>query len=290
MQAPLHRRGVDEVARIGAIMTTTHRKAPGFTLIELLVVVAIIALLVAILLPSLGRAKDMAITMLCASHHGGTYKAFGYYAVQYGVWMAPWDADGAPDHQESWTLQWPYTMSLYVAGSGLPRGERLWEPRWEALGYEGPWWGPNGRHRYPATYCDDREEAKQLQCPVMMRRPATNEWFLDITTLSYFVMGGERTDDGGWRYGMDCYPNPDTLTHPSTTGLMMCQSGMHDDPSGGTLPWCDYRGIPQEPHLNESNVTFADGHTDTLGYVDLYETMWMGMWQRGQEIRHEGVN
>ena len=43
-------------------------KRQGFTLIELLVVVSIIALLVSILLPALGRARESAKTVVCASH------------------------------------------------------------------------------------------------------------------------------------------------------------------------------------------------------------------------------
>jgi len=55
----------------------------AFTLIELLVVVAIIAILIAILIPSLGKAREMAIRSTCAANLKGHGQAFAMYSNQF---------------------------------------------------------------------------------------------------------------------------------------------------------------------------------------------------------------
>ena len=59
-----------------------NRPAHAFTLIELLVVVAIIALLISILLPSLGVAREQAKRTTCAANLHGIQRAFILYAEE----------------------------------------------------------------------------------------------------------------------------------------------------------------------------------------------------------------
>jgi prepilin-type N-terminal cleavage/methylation domain-containing protein len=59
-------------------------KKRGFTLIELLVVVAIIALLIAILLPSLGKARESAKRAVCASNLKAIGEGTAIYAAENG--------------------------------------------------------------------------------------------------------------------------------------------------------------------------------------------------------------
>ena len=68
----------------------------GFTLIELLVVIAIIALLMAILMPSLKKAKDQTRTIVCQSNLGQWGKIFYVYAHDNDGRFMVWKASNTP--------------------------------------------------------------------------------------------------------------------------------------------------------------------------------------------------
>ncbi len=94
----------------------------GFTLIELLVVVAIIALLISILLPSLSKARAQARTSVCFSRIGQLCKAMLLYADDYGE-TPPFMGRGWEDADSLSSGDWP-------AGSGISVEEWAYLEDW----------------------------------------------------------------------------------------------------------------------------------------------------------------
>jgi len=94
------------------------RRRPGFTLVELLVVIGIIALLVGILLPALGRARQQANSLWCQSNLRQMGMAIRMYADDFGdrLPIYYWDGTGSPNN--SGATDWAYLILPYLGKAG----------------------------------------------------------------------------------------------------------------------------------------------------------------------------
>ncbi len=215
----------------------SKRSKQAFTLIELLVVISIIALLVSILMPALGKARELAKRSVCLSNQKQLSYAWILYAEDNDDLMcSPCPGWRDEDLEISW---------IYWAGSGFPN---TWsEDLWDESIMNGALW----------PYCSESLEV--FRCPTGKEN--------EKITYSAFPAMGWREDLGRAIEG-DIYTKISQIPSPSSRSVFIDEGYLTTNFYGVTYNAPTWFDQPPGRHNLGATLSFADSHAEYWKWQD----------------------
>lgn len=214
-------------------------KSQGFTLVELLVVIGIIALLLAILMPSLAKARDAANSISCASN----LRQMGQ-----GIMLYTQDAKGILPFFSGWSMPYGSVHPAWVGCVAEQLSIQLVTETTVEATFSS--WNAAKIFRCPSddTYKSMGGSPRIVYGPNMFG--ASNgagmygqgtSWFANFRVLStnYQYMSG--TDGGSWSSSGWCYGHPIARYRNPTERLMMTEKQASNLWGGGGVLGEDYQ-------------------------------------------------
>ncbi len=222
----------------------------GFTLIELLVVIAIIAILAALLLPSLGKAKETAKRTTCLNNVKQMQGMWHLYATDNNDWLVP-------------ALGPIPVWYSFAAGAALPAGTPGWVSG--VLDFESGNWNN--------WSTDLLVEPRYAQFAAYTKNPAVYKCPSDPSFV--VVDGGSRPRTRSYSLnlvlgGMGAY---NRLTQVSTPANQFAFLDENPNSIMQTKFWFDnvtnrFECLPGSYHNERGELSFVDGHVETHRWVD----------------------
>jgi len=220
---------------------TATRKA--FTLVELLVSLGIIGLLIALLLPSLSRAREQAKTIQCASQLRQLGQAFHDYAASNQGYLPPYVPAAGACHTDAASPDYvgPAWTALLAPYLGYTADRAIADsPVYQCPAY------PGAPERHLNYFLGTRWMRQHKPVLVTMQLSS-------IHTGSTFVLSGDCTADVQYPppFGTSSYADDPNKNDGETRCLTFSR-----EPGGLSM------------HRQGNNILFPDGHVDTFRAFD----------------------
>jgi len=238
-----------------AVSSPRKRGLAAFTLIELLVVIAIIAILAAMLLPALGKAKAKAQGIMCMSNTKQLMVACQMYLG---------------DHQDNFP--------------GAVHGSLASNPTWKSIGKYSPWvlgwldWDPNPENTNFALLVDPNyaklapyfASTKNIyKCPAdkfLSSAQRARGWTERVRSVSGNVGIGEgNAEEGPWSGAYLHVKKSSEIVYPSPSEAWMYLDEHPDSINDAAFfaPGADrWMDMPASYHNGAGGFAFVDGHSE----------------------------
>jgi len=226
------------------------KRQPGFTLIELLVVIAIIAILAALLLPALAKAKQQARRVQCIGNQKQLAATWLMYVADNGDWLPANGQNDPPDVSRKLWVQ----GAFFLAEANTNRSYLL-DPRF-------------------ALFANYLKTTRVYVCPT--DRPEVTVNGRKHDKIRSYALNAYVGWNGQWENRLSSthkvFTKHSHLVSPQPAGIFLFQD-VHPNsicwPYFGVQMVTDtFFNFPGSSHNRAAVISFADGHTETHKWVD----------------------